>query len=290
MQIVSDRGFDLSPEQMKDLKVHLAPLYFTLDGKTYASGVDIQSDEFYQLLGSAEGFPVTSQPSAGDFAEIYRRVAAEDPEILSIHISSGLSGTLNSARTGASMVPEAHVTFVDTKTLSCPMGWQVEAAAHAVRAGWPFERILPLLDRIRATTEGLYTLPSLKYLIHGGRISHLKGLVASLLNIKPIIGVEKEHGAYVQLGQEITLKRAVNKIADTVAHFYPLGSAIRVQPLHGNNLEGAEMLLAKLRQMFDCTCEAATIISPVLGAHTGPGLVGLAVGAAQVFSEVLQAG
>jgi DegV family protein with EDD domain len=286
MQLVSDHAYDLSPEQLAGIQVTLAPLYFTLDGRTYSSGVDIQPDEFYELLSSTESFPVTSQPSAGEFAKIYKELAATDPEILSLHVSSGLSGTLNAAKAGAVMTPEAHVTFIDSLTLSCPMGWQVLAAGRALQAGWQVEQISPLLDRIRATTEGMFTLPTLKYLIHGGRISHLKGLVASLLNIKPVIGVEKVKGMYATLGQEVTLKRAIYKMAELVARFYPLGSALRVQVLHGKNMEGALLLQEKMSTMYPCTFETITTISPVLGAHTGPGLVGMAVGMADVFNDV----
>src|SRR5512141_1025889 len=117
---------DLSPEQLVGLEVKLAGLTLTLDGKTYESGVDIQPDEFYRLLEHSSGFPSTSQPSPGNFAAIYRQLAQWDPEILSIHISSGLSGTLAAAQMGASMVPEARVTFFDSKTLSGALGWQVE--------------------------------------------------------------------------------------------------------------------------------------------------------------------
>jgi len=286
MQIVSDRGMDLSNEQLAGFDITLAPLTLTLDGKTYRSGIDIQPDEFYRLLAATESFPTTSQPSAGDFAAIYRDLAKTDPDILSIHISSGLSGTLQSARAGAEMVPEARVTFVDTKTLSCPMGWQVEAAARALRAGWTLERVLVKLEQISAATEGLFTLATLKYLIHGGRISHMKGLIASLLNIKPIIGVEKENGTYVTHGQEITLKRAIHKLADVVGGIYPQGTRMRFQVLHGNNLEGTAILCDRLSQMFDCTFMPTMVIAPVLGAHTGPGLVGLAAGPMDVFADV----
>jgi DegV family protein with EDD domain len=286
MQIVSDRGMDLSPEQMEGLEIHLAPLTLTLDGKTYRSGVDIQPEEFYTLLAASEGYPSTSQPSAGDFAEIYRRLAVTDPEILSIHISSGLSGTLQSARAGAAMVPEAHVTFVDSKTLSCPLGWQVEAAARAVNAGWPVERILEMLGRIGAATDGMFTIATMKYLVHGGRISHLKGLIGSLLNIKPIIGVEKVHGTYIQLGQDITLRRAINRLADVVAHWYPTGCKMRFQVLQGNNMDGAELLRERLTQLFDATFLPTMVIAPVLGAHTGAGLVGLALAPADAFVDM----
>ena len=125
MQFVTDSGTDLSlsPEQLAELNIEVVPLTITLEGKSYHDGVDIQPEEFYRLLAASESLPVTSQPSAGEFAEIYRRLAAKDPDILSIHMSSGLSGTFNSAVQGAEMVPEANVTLVDTKTLSAAAGW-----------------------------------------------------------------------------------------------------------------------------------------------------------------------
>jgi len=286
MQIVSDSGMDMSPEQMTGLDIHLIPLTFTLDGKTYHSGVDIQPDEFYRLLASTESFPITSQPSPGDFAELYRRLAAGDPEILSIHISSGLSGTLNAARAGAAMVPEAHVTLWDTKTLSGAEGWQVEAAARAVKAGWMKDKITSLLERVSAVTDTIYTLATLRYLIHGGRISHIKGLLAQVLNIRPLIGVEKERGMYVQHGQARSLDKAILKLAEHVATHYAPGSAMRFQLLHGHNLEGTALLRERLEQLFKCTFLPVGPIAPVLGAHTGPGLVGLVYAPMASFPEL----
>ena len=146
MHIVTDSGTDvgLSREKLDDLRIHVVPLIVTLDGKSYREGLDIEPEMFYSLLEASGGLPSTSQPSAGDFAEVYRRIAAEDPDILSIHMSSGLSGTCDAAQAGAKLVPEANVTHVDTKTLSAGSGWQVEAAARGARAGWPMERILPV--------------------------------------------------------------------------------------------------------------------------------------------------
>ncbi|RPJ37858.1 MAG: DegV family protein, partial [Chloroflexi bacterium] len=146
MQIVTDRGSDLTSKQLEGLDIHFVPMRLTLDGKSYSSGEDLSAEEFYDLLEKTEGFPTTSQATAGDFAQIYRQAAQNDPDILSIHISSGLSGTMDSARAGADMVPEAKVTFWDTKTLSCPEAWQVEAAARALKAGWSLDRILKTLE------------------------------------------------------------------------------------------------------------------------------------------------
>ncbi len=132
----------------------------------------------------------------------------------------------------------------------------------------------------------MFTLPELKYLIHGGRISHLKGLVASLLNIKPIIAVDKITGKYITLGQEVTFKRAIHKLAEIVTRWVPEGSRLRVQLLHGNNLEVTLLLRQRLEQMFECTFLPTTTVAPVLGAHTGPGLVGLAFAPAEVWDRV----
>jgi DegV family protein with EDD domain len=287
MQIVSDRGMDLSAEQMEGLgNIHLVPLRLTLDGKTYRSGEDIQPEEFYRLLEATDGFPTTSQPSAGDFAAIYRRLAATDPDILSIHISSGLSGTANAAAEGAKMVPEANVTVVDTKTLSGAEGWQVEAAAQALKAGWSKEQILALLERVLVATETVFTLDDLKYLIHGGRISHIKGLLASILRIRPLIGVAKHDGKYEQRGQAMTMSKAIRAIADIVAHQHPLGSALRVQAMHAHNPEGAAFLREHLEGLFQCTWLPTCPIAPVLGAHTGPSLVGLAYAPLSAFADL----
>jgi len=288
MQIVTDSGTDtnLLPEQAADLNIHIVPLNVTLDGKSYREGVDIQPDEFYRLLAASDGLPVTSQPSAGDFAELYRRLVATDPDILSIHISSGLSGTINSARTGAEMVPEANVTHVDTKTLSAGAGWQVEAAARALKAGWAKEQVLALVERIGAATNSIYTLEELKYLIHGGRISHMKGLIASMLNIKPLIGVETVGGTYVQLGQARTFKRAVKGLVDRIGDLHPPGSALRVQVLHASNPDGAAMLRQLVDQRFECTWLPVGPMSLVLGAHTGPSMVGVAYAPLSVFTDI----
>jgi DegV family protein with EDD domain len=288
LKIVTDSGIDLlfPPERLDELGIHVVPLVVTLDGRSYREDVDIQPDEFYRLLAATDSLPTTSQPSAGDFAEIYRRLAASDPEILSIHMTSGLSGTFNAAQAGAKMVPEANIIFVDTKTLSAAAGWQVEAAARALKAHWPIGQILALLERISAASDSAYTLQGLNYLIHGGRISHMKGLIASVLNLKPLIGVEKVNGTYVQLGQARSFKGAVRGLVDRIAEQHAPGSALRVQVLHAQNPQGAAMLRDLVDQRFDCTWLPVGPLSLVLGAHTGPSMVGIAYAPAEVFADI----
>jgi DegV family protein with EDD domain len=287
MQIVTDRGSDFASGQLEDLEVHYVPMRLELDGKTYSSGEDLTSEAFYELLEKTDGFPVTSQATPADFAALYRRLAQKDPEILSMHISSGLSGTMGSARLGAEMVPEARVTIWDSMTLSCPEAWQVEAAGKAIKAGWPLERVLNLLERIRSKTEGIFTLDALKYLIHGGRISHMKGLIASMLHIRPVIAVEKANGKYYTLAQEMTMKRAIQKVADSMLRFYAEGSRLRVQLLNGKNPEAMARLRDVVAARFDCHWVTPVSIGPILGAHTGPSLVGICAAPLEVFENIL---
>lgn len=288
MQIVTDSGTDLSlsKETLTDLNIHIVPLTVQLGDTTYREGVDIQPAEFYPLLEGTESMPTTSQPSMGEFAEIYKKIAEDDPDILSIHISSGLSGTYNSAKAGADLVPEANITLVDTKTLSAAAGWQVDAAARAVKAGWPIDSVFTLMKHISDASDSIYTLKELQYLIHGGRISHMKGLVASMLNLKPLIGVEKENGTYVQLGQARSFKRATQGLVDLIGKQYPPGSSLHVQVLHSYNFEGAERLKDLVDKAYECTWLPDGHISLVLGAHTGPSMIGIAYAPQSEFVEI----
>ena len=285
MQIVTDTGMDmfLPPELLPDVPIHIVPHIITLDGKSYRSGEDLQPDELQKKLMATPSFPVTSQPSAGDFADVYHKLAAADPDILSIQMSSGLSGTYNAARLGAEMVPEANITVVDTKTLCAALGWQVAAAGRALKAGWPLEKVVALIERIGAATESIYTLDELKYLIHGGRISHMKGLVASLLRIRPLIGVEKVGGTYSQLGMARTFEKALEGLVDNMLKHHKAGSALRVQVLHSYNHPGARALHDLIAPVFKCTWMPVHYMSPALAAHTGPSMVGVAFAAADAF-------
>ena len=183
-------------------------------------------------------------------------------------------------------MPEANVTVVDMKTLSAAAGWQVQAAARGAQAGWPKKRILDLIKRISDASDSLYTLRELKYLIHGGRISHIKGLIATLLKICPLIGVEKQGGTYVQHGQARSFKRAIRGLVDIIEKEHTPGSSLRVQVLHSHNPEGAAMLREAVDQRFNCSWLPMGPMSLVLGAHTGPSMVGVAFAAEGVFGEV----
>ncbi len=289
MQIVTDTGMDmfLPPELMPDIPIHVVPHTITLDGVSYRSRVDIQPDELQKKLMATASFPITSQPSGGEFAAVFKTLAASgDREILSINMSSGLSGTVNAARAGAEMTPEADVTIIDTKTLCAVQGWQVAAAARALKAGWGKEQILALIQKIGDASESIYTLDELKYLIHGGRIGHMKGLIASMLHIRPMIGVEKVNGTYSQLGNARTFDQALHGLVNLMLKFHKPGSDLRVQVLHSYNEKAVLALKEMIAPVFNCSFMPVNYMSPALAAHTGPSMVGVAFAAMDIFKDL----
>ncbi len=283
MKIITDSATDTQLLQDADINIPIIPLKVNLGERVFRDGIDITPDDFYIELEKSNALPVTSQPSAGEFAEIYRETAKTDPDILSIHMSSGLSGTYNSAVAGAALVPEANVTIVDTKTLSAAAGWQVWAAVKGLKLGWTKDQILAKLSEIADATSSFYTLKELKYLIHGGRISHIKGLLASVLNIKPLIGVHKVLGNYTQEGQARTFNKALDGLVALIEKNFPFQEKMRVQVVHTGNPEGAQTLMEKISNAFDCEWLPTGQISYVLGAHTGPSMVGVGFARASVF-------
>ncbi len=273
MKIVTDNGADLPVEWLARHGVIVVPLHITWENGESADG--ISRPDFYERLAREQQPPKTSQPSVGEFKRVYEKIAAEDPDILSIHISSGLSGTVQSARAAAQMVPQANVQVVDALTLSGAQGWQVRAAVAALQQGLSLQGVLDHLRRVRQATETVYTLDTLHYLMLGGRIGRVKGTVGSLLRIKPLIAVEPQNGTYVQVGSGRGLKKAVRSLVEYVTSQVGEGTDLVAQVMHAEAAELAGHLKELVSQRFAVQWLPPGEISPVLGTHTGPGLVGL---------------
>jgi DegV family protein with EDD domain len=277
MRIVTDSAADLPQEEVETLGVLVAPLAIQFPEGCVNSN-EITPDDFYNRLEKmVPHAPQTSQPAAGVFAEIYRRLVALEEEVLSIHISSGLSGTLESARIGASMVPGAVVNLVDSLTLSGGERFQVLAAARAIRAGWDISAILKRLKEIQLSSEVVYTLDTLSYLARGGRIGRVQALAGSLLNLKPVIRVDSEDGKYSTAGKARTIQRALEGVVESLLHKYSDKTALWAAVMHGQFEEQAQRLSEMLAAKLQVARLEVLRISPVLGVHTGPGVVGVAV-------------
>lgn len=276
MKIVTDSGADLPVAEAKALGIAVAPLFIQFpEGEIKSS--DIEHDAFYDRLEAMVPLvPTTAQPSPGVFSDIYKKLTAVKEEILSIHISSGLSGTLQSARLGSGDVEEGTVTLIDSLTLSGAQRFQVLAAAWAAQAGWSKEAIIERLDRIRAASEIIYTLETLDYLARGGRIGRVQALAGSLLKIKPVIKVDKVDGKYTTVGNSRTLKKAIALMVDHLAQTYG-STPLWVSVLHGRLPEQAQALITTMKTQLTVGKLEILRVSPVLGVHTGPGVVGMAV-------------
>lgn len=287
MKIVTDSAADMPAGELSRLAIIEAPLSIHFPHEEVNSS-DLTPDEFYNRLRAMyPAIPMTAQPSGGLFSEIYKRLAADGERVLSIHISSGLSGTPNAARLGAELAAaQDRVTVWDTLNLSGGQRFQVLAAALAARAGWSLEQIEARLAELRAHTETVFTLDTLEYLAKGGRIGRVQALAGTLLHLKPVIAVDHQDGKYNNIGRSRTLPKALRTIADHLHHIYgetPLWVAV----MHGDFAEQGQSLAGELGKVLRIDKIETLRVSPVLGVHTGPGVVGAAVVPMRLMADLV---
>jgi DegV family protein with EDD domain len=274
-------------DELEELGITSAPLFIQFpEGEVSAS--EISADDFYNRLEAMRpAIPTTAQPSSGQFEAFYRQLAETSKNIFSIHISSGLSGTINSAQVGGEQAKDvAEVSFWDTMTLSGGERFQVLAAALANKAGWTMDKIQERLVEIRANTELIYTLETLEYLARGGRIGRVQALMGSLLKLKPVINVSHEDGKYSTVTKARTIPAALEALTDNLVQIYSK-TPVWVNVLHGRFQQGAEMLSEMAEERLNVAKLEISRISPVLGVHTGPGIVGAAVVPMRLMEDLL---
>jgi DegV family protein with EDD domain len=285
MRIVTDSAVDLPEEMFAQYGIERLPLLINFGTESLRSGIDILPEEFYRrLAASHDNLPTTSQPSVGDFVELYRRVGQIDKDIMSVHISSGLSGTFNAATQAAKQCPELNITLIDTKTLSAAEGFQVVAAAQALRRGLSAEQIVQRAQEVGAQTDIFFTLDTLYYLQKGGRIGRVQAIAGSLLNLKPVITVDKGPGTYITVAKGRSMSKSIALIVDQI-HEKMKSRPAWMHVLHTNSPVMAQQLAELAKQRLPTAKITMGQIVPVLGVHTGPGCVGAVCGPADVLDE-----
>ena len=185
IKIVTDSSITIEPELAKDLNITIVPLTVMIDGVVYSDS-NLKEGEFLQLMKSSKNLPKTSQPPVGVFAEVFEDLSAEDVQIISIHMSHALSGTVEAARQGATLA-KADVTVVDSSFTDQAMKFQVVEAAKMAKAGATLEEILEKLEEVKSKTELYIGVSTLENLVKGGRIGRVTGLISSLLNIRVVM-------------------------------------------------------------------------------------------------------
>jgi DegV family protein with EDD domain len=277
VKIVTDGGGDLPKGFAAEYGVTIVPANIIFGRDVFRGDVDLDADQFYRMLQESSHHPTTSQPTPGDFVAAYERARDEGhTEIISIHASSTLSGTFSSASLASKQVEGLDIRLIDTHTLSMAEGFQVMVAAAAARAGRSADEIVRLVEQTGRETEFFFTLDTLDYLVKGGRVGRVRGMVGSLLGLKPVITVEKADGAYTTAGTARTFKKAMQMLADKAAAVAAGGPA-RVAILHANAPDLVGEVEQLVREKFQPVWTKTIQVTPTLGVHTGPRAVGVTV-------------
>ena len=272
VRVVTDSTADLPADLARELGITVVPLTVHFGEETYYDGVDITSGQFFDRLRTAKVLPRTSQPSVGAFRDAYRGLAAEADGIVSVHISSKLSGTYNAALLAAEGVTEVPIRVVDSRTASLGLGIVAMEAARAAREGGDLEAVARVAESTRERVPIVFTLDTLEYLARGGRIGRASALMGTLLNIKPILTVED--GEIAPLERVRTRTKALDRLCDLLfgREQVRLGAVA-----HAQCPQDAERLAAQFRARYPGVPIITGHVGPVIGVYTGPGAVGLCV-------------
>ena len=237
----------------------------------YSEGVDITNEEFYQRLCKSGTLPTTSQPPVSDFIQVYSELAQQRHPILSIHISSKISGTINSVIAARKSLPQAQIEIVDSQSIA--MGMLVAPAAEAAEKGQTLAQVKASIDKLNACINMVGVLDTLDYLLKGGRIGRAKALVGTLLKIKPILTFEG--GEVKVLAKVRTMPRAIEYVLKFVEKRTEGSTSLYGSIRHTHILEAALALERELRARFNWAELDFLELGPVYGSHLGPGTIGL---------------
>lgn len=272
--VLTDSTSDVPQNIREQLGIEMVPLKIEIDGETYLDNVTLDSEAFYEKLAASSALPKTSQPSPAEFMEAYQRILSREPEasILSFHLSSQFSGTYQSALIASSMLEEqADITVIDSKSASYGFGVRVVKAAEMALAGESKEDIMKEMERLEKNTEVLFLVDTLEYLQKGGRIGRASAMIGTLLNIKPILSIDKE-GFVTSLDKVRGTKKAMNRILELLEQNFGTEEPVAViMAWAGPGKDAANQLHELVKAKFNVQKTDYTFIGPVIGNHAGPG-------------------
>jgi DegV family protein with EDD domain len=272
--VVTDSSAYIPEGALEGLPVSVIPVWLLWDGDRFRDGVDIDPPTFYRRLEASRTLPTSSQPSSGEFVAFYRQVAAEAGSIVSVLVSSELSGTIASAQVARAQLPELDIRIVDSRSSSMGLGLVVLAAARAAAAGRTPDEVVAVAQEMRDRVHFLFVVDTLEYLHRGGRISGAKRVLGTALKIKPILHLDE--GRIVSLTQARTKRKAIARILD-IAEERLGGSAMAEAAVADiNSPESGDAVAGMVAERFAPPLLHRSSVSPVVGTHVGPGAIGLA--------------
>lgn len=273
--LITDSTNDIPAELREKYQIYVVPLTIIWGEEQFLDGIDLKPEAFYERLAKDPILPTTSQPTPKQFLNTYNEARADGAEeIVVITISSAMSGTIGSARTAAEGF-ELPVHIYDSRSNSMSLGWQVLAAARARENGADAEKMVEAADEVRKKLHYHIVLETTDYIFHGGRIAGAAKLIGGLLHIKPQIRVNHETGS-VETG-DITRTRlqALDKLYSSFFKNIDPTKPLHIAVLHNAALQEAEALVEKVRKENQPVELILSIVSPVLGVHTGPQAIAL---------------
>ena len=269
VRIVTDSTADLTPEQQRTAGITVVPLNVHFGDEVFRDHVDLSTDEFFRRLKASPQLPRTSQPSVGAFEEAYRSLRQGGDDIVSVHLSSKVSGTYNSALMAAQSVGEGKIDVVDSLSTSMALGFMALEGAKLARAGRDRQSVTERLQSLVPKARVICVVDTLTYLERGGRIGKARALLGSLLNVKPIL--QLKDGEVVPLGRARGRPQALTRLVELLERD---GKVIQLAIMHGAAQADAEQLRERVTSRYPGVDIQLTEIGAVLGTHTGPGVIG----------------
>lgn len=270
IHIVTDSTADLTSEQIAQYSIHVVPLTIQIDGKTYIDGVDIEAKSFLEMMASSKELPKSSQPAAGVFKELYDELGKNGDQIISIHMTGGMSGTVKSAQ-AASEMTNSNVTVIDSRFISYALSFQVIEAAQMAERGATVEEIVKQLDNVRDNTNLFVVVDTLDNLVKGGRIGKGRAMIGSLLSIKPIASLEG--GEYTPVHKARSHKQVVQYLFKQFQEDTKGKTVKSVGISQANGFDMADPLKQLIEETGFHDVQVA-YTTPIISTHTGIGAIG----------------
>lgn len=271
--IVTDSTATVPPQLVERLGIHVVPVLLLYGTQAFRDGVDIAPAEVYARLRAGGEIPTSAAPSVGDFVRTYAAAGLDAAGVLSVHMSPRLSATYNVALTASQLVDQVPIRVFDCNTAAMGQGFVVLEAARAALAGASLDQVVQRAEEVAARVNLLFTLDTFKYLRRGGRIGGAAALAGTLLQIRPVLCIAE--GVVGEFARTRTKAKALRLVLDQIdrdVDSHPLHAAV----VHADAPDEAETLRQQVETRYDCAELLVAEFTPVMGAHTGPGLLGVA--------------
>jgi DAK2 domain fusion protein YloV len=273
--LITDSSCDLTPEFVIRHNIQMVPIQISFGHDEYIDKITITPKEFYRMLQGTEHPPKTSQPSPGDFMRTYKEIWGHYETAISIHLSGALSGTLQAAQKAATTCKDGKIHVMDSRNASVALGLIVAEAARAIEEGYDLEEVVARTERAIKNARFFVSVATMEFLIRGGRVSRSRGILAKVLNLKPVLAIDADGKIQVAaktFGGKAAMKRTMQLVCREAMGKRNLKFAVG----HANAPETAQWYVDQIKKQFEVREVMTVNVSPALGAHAGPGAAGVA--------------